>query len=346
MKIAFFVNDVETELPVYTTSRLALEAHRRGHEVWYVGATDLGVRLDGTLHGRAARVPGKTFRSTETFLASVQEVEGVELPLGDLDVFWLRNNPAEDFVERPWARTVGIEFGRVLAERGTLVLNDPMGLAQASNKMYLQFFPELVRPPTVITRHLGRVREFMDDRKGDFILKPLQGSGGERVFIVRADDRANLNQIFEAVAESGYVIAQEFIPAAAEGDVRLFLMNGIPLRVKGKVAAFRRVHTGDDLRNNMSAGGRAEKAKVTDSMLSLAEAIRPRLIEDGMFLVGVDVAGDKILEINVFSPGGLGSCCQLQEVDFTGAVLDAVEAKIEVAQAYETTIPNRRLVTL
>jgi glutathione synthase len=346
VNIAFLVNGVGTELPAYTTSRLALEAHRRGHAVRYVGAEDLGVRPDGALFGWAARVPDRGYRTTETFLAGVREAEREELPLEELDVFWLRNDPAADFVERPWARAVGIDFGNVLAGRGTMVLNDPIGLAKAANKMYLQRFPESVRPRTLITRELEMVRVFLEEEGGDIILKPLQGSGGDRVFVVRADDGANLNQIFEAVARSGYVIAQELIPAAMEGDVRLFLMNGRPLEVDGKVAAFKRVHTGDDLRNNMSVGGRAEKARVTPAMLDLGEIVRPGLIEDGMFLVGLDIAGEKILEINVFSPGGLGSCSQLEGVDFGGAVIDAVEAKVEIVRAYDRVIPNARLGTL
>jgi glutathione synthase len=346
VNLAFVVNEVDTELAVYTTSRLALEAHRRGHGVWYLGLGDLGLRPDGALYGHAARVPDRAYRTTETFLAGVQEAEREALLLEELDVFWLRNDPAVDFVDRPWARTVGIDFGNVLADLGTLVLNDPTGLARAANKMYLQRFPESVRIRTLITRELESVRAFQDEEGGDIVLKPLQGSGGDRVFVVRADDGANLNQIFEAVAGSGYVIAQEFIPAAAEGDVRLFLINGCPLEVGGKIAAFRRVHSGDDLRNNMSVGGRAEKVKVTDAMLALGEMVRPGLIEDGMFLVGLDIAGGKILEINVFSPGGLGSCSHLEKVDFASAVIDAVEAKVEIVAAYGRVIPNSRLATL
>lgn len=346
MKIVFFVNRVDTERPVYTTSHLALEAHRRDHDVWYVDAGNLGIGPDGALRGFVSPVPGRAFRTTETFLAGIREAEREALPLHEVDVFWLRNDPAEDAVERPWARTVGIDFGQVLAGRGTMVVNDPMGLARAANKMYLQFLPESVRPRTIVTRDLGRVRSFLEENRGDIVLKPLQGSGGDRVFVVRADDGANLNQIFEAVASSGYVVAQEFLPGAAEGDVRLFLMNGRPLEVDGKIAAFRRIHDGEDLRNNMSVGGRAEKVEVTGAMLALAEAVRPKLIEDGMFLVGLDIAGDRILEVNVFSPGGLGSCTEFEEVDFTGAVIDAVEAKLGVLAAYRRVFTNVQLGTL
>ena len=124
---------------------------------------------------------------------------------------------------------------------------------------------------------------------------------------MRNDEEHNLEEIFEAVSRDGYVIAQEYLPAAAEGDTRLFLMNGMPLRHKGKYAAFRRVRTGDDIRSNIHAGGRLRRAELDDTMFQLAEMVRPRLVEDGMFLVGLDIVGDKLMEINVFSPGGLGS---------------------------------------
>lgn len=89
--------------------------------------------------------------------------------------------------------------------------------------------------------------------------------------------------------------------------MRLFVMNGMPLEVNGKVAAFRRVNTGDDIRSNMHVGGSPEKARVTDEMLEVVSLVRPKLINDGMFLVGLDIVGDKLMEANVFSPGGLGS---------------------------------------
>src|SRR5690606_31609580 len=134
------------------------------------------------------------------------------------------------------------------------------------------------------------------------VLKPLQGSGGASVFLVRPDDIPNINQMIDAVSRDGYVIAQEYLPAATEGDMRLFMMNGRPLRVKGKYAAFRRIRSGGDMRSNGHAGGKLAEAEVTDTALRMAEIVRPKLVQDGMFLVGLDVVGDKLMEINVFSP--------------------------------------------
>ena len=102
-------------------------------------------------------------------------------------------------------------------------------------------------------------------------------------------------------------LPRNICPAAHEGDTRLFMMNGAPLRYKGKYAAFRRLRSGDDMRSNIHAGGKLRQAEITNQHLQLAEIVRPKLVQDGMFLVGLDIVGDKLMEINVFSPGGLGS---------------------------------------
>ena len=172
------------------------------------------------------------------------------------------------------------------------------------------------------------------------MLKPLQGSGGASVFLVRPDDVPNINQMIDAVSRDGFVIAQEYLPAAEKGDTRLFMMNGRPLRVKGKYAAFRRVRSGDDMRSNIHAGGKLAEAVVTDEALRLAEIVRPKLVQDGMFLVGLDVVGDKLMEINVFSPGGLGSAQKLTKVNFAKHVIAALQRKVEYMEYYGRNFGN------
>ena len=219
----------------------------------------------------------------------------------------LRNDPSTDATERPWAQSAGILFGQLVASRGVMVLNDPENLAHALNKTYFQHFPEEVRPKTCISRNVDEIKQFIDEQHDKVVIKPLQGSGGKNVFLVGEDERANLNQMIDAVIRDGYCVAQEYLPAAAEGDVRLFVMNGRPLKHDGKYAAFRRVNKTGDARSNMHSGGESEPVEVTDKMLRLVEIVRPKLVSDGMFLVGLDIVEDKLIEINVFSPGGLGS---------------------------------------
>lgn len=347
MKFAFFVNDIETEDHRYTTTLLAHTAQTRGNDVYYITTDDFIYRPDGRIEVKG-RSTGGAGKSPEEYLEHLQsEAVNVEsLDVADLDVLMLRSDPAVDAREQPWAQTVGIIFGREAARRGVLVLNDPSGLAKASNKFYFQRFPEEVRPKTLICRDQEEIKSFIEQQRGKVILKPLQGSGGQSVFLVRKDEDANVNQMIDAVSRDGYVIAQEFLPAAERGDLRLFLINGQPLKVDGHYAALRREHSDDDLRSNLTAGGKIGTAEVDETALRVAAIVAPRLIADGMFFVGLDIAGDKLLEINVFSPGGINACQQTEKVDFVQAILDAIEHKIEVAKHAPGVFDNRRLAVL
>jgi len=347
MKIAMFVNDLAGEHPKYTTTWLAREASLRGHEVWYIEVEGFAYDPDDMVRARARRVPGSEYGSAEEYKAALMADDAIEewVDVGALDVLMLRNDPSITAGEHPWTQDVGVIFGQVAERRGVLVLNHPTGLARARNKLYFQFFPAEVRPKTLITRKTERIREFIDSLDGKAVLKPVQGSGGHSVFLVNGEV-ANVNQMIEAVARDGYVIAQEYLPAAAGGDIRLFLMNGVPLQRDGHYAAMRRVSGKGDMRSNMHVGGKAVKAKIGEVELRLADLVRPKLIQDGMFLVGLDIAGDKIMEINVFSPGGLHSIEHLEKVTFCDLVIDAVERKVHYGGLYRPGIGNRELAVL
>jgi glutathione synthase len=346
MRIAFLINSFDTERAVYTTTRLALAAHNAGHDVRYVSVEDFMCAPDDSLRVRT-RAPGGTYKTIKTLWAGVHD-DGVEedLPVEDLDVLLLRNDPADDATLRPWAQSAGIVFGQMAARRGVIVLNDPEGLAQAVNKVYFQRFPSAVRPKTLVTRHADDVKRFIDDHGGDVVLKPFQGSGGEGVFVVRQDDHANLNQIIDAVCQNGYMVAQEFLEAAAGADTRMFLVNGRPLQRDGVYAAFRREGAEGDLRSNMSAGGSATEATVGERELEIAERVRPQLVQDGMFMVGLDIAGGILLEVNVFSPGGLGSIERTTGVDFAPDVIEAIARKVDATQNTQQRFSNATLATL
>ncbi len=135
------------------------------------------------------------------------------------------------------------------------------------------------------------------------------------------------------------------MPEASAGDVRFFLMNGLPLQRDGKYAAFRRAPAEGEIRSNIHAGGSAVAIEVTDTMLTIAETVRPKLIQDGMFLVGLDIVGDKLLEINVFTPGGLNNLSQMYSVDFALSVIEALERKVGIKKGYGDTLSNRELAT-
>jgi glutathione synthase len=348
MKIGFVVNDVKTEEPGYTTTRIAMAAVNLGHRSYTFGVGDFLCAPDGAIHARARSTNGKTYKSLEKFLKQLQSDESKRevICLDELDVLLLRNDPSTDATERPWAASSGILFGQLVASRGVMVLNDPEHLAHALNKTYFQHFPEEVRPRTCISRNVEEIKRFIEAQHGKVVIKPLQGSGGKNVFLVGAEERANLNQMIDAVTRDGYCVVQEYLPAAVEGDVRLFVMNGRPLVHEGKFAAFRRVNKSGDARSNMHSGGESQPAEVTDKMLRMVEIVRPKLVSDGMFLVGLDIVEDKLIEINVFSPGGLGSSSQFAGIDFAQIVINDLERKVQYRKYYDGRMTNVQLATL
>ena len=335
MRLAFVINDLATELTDYTTTHLALAAHRRGHEVWYVEVGRFALAPDGQVHADAHLLASQRFASASDLMASLRSVDRacLDLTVDKLDALFLRNDPAADALSRPWAQLAGVNFGRLAEQAGVVVVNSPDGLYHAVNKLYLQLFPAEIRPRCLISRNPDAVRQFMDEIGGNLVIKPLRGSGGHNVFLVRRDDPYNFNQMFETVSREGYVIAQEFIPEAADGDTRLFLLEGELLEVNGAVAAIRRVPAKGDLRSNMAAGGHGELPDITGTIRRIAEVARPQLKADGMFLVGLDLIDGKMVEVNVFTPGGLWTAGRLAGVDFMIPVIEALERRVVAQRA-------------
>jgi len=348
MLIAFFVNDMAKEFPNYTTTVLAHEAVLRGHRVCYVTPGDFVMLPDDSMQIHARMAPTKKAKSHTEFFKGIQAVgaETEQVAMSDVDVLWLRSDPSLDAQTAPWAAEAGILFGREAVKRGVLVLNDPNSLSLAVNKMYFQSFPEAARAETLITKHAADIKQFAKEHGGECILKPLQGSGGSGVFKLEADDASNLNQMIEAITRDGYVIAQAYVPAAAKGDIRLFMMNGKPLRIGKKYAALRRVNAKDDIRSNIHAGGKAVAVEIGETELRVAELIRPKLMADGMFLVGIDIVGDKILEVNVFSPGNLQSCNKILGVNFATPIIASIERKLEISEEFASGFDNKALAVM
>lgn len=348
MLIGFFVNDIERELEDYTTTTLAHQAASRGHRVCYITPSDFVLSSDDSMwvHGRF--LPKRKYRDSGDFFKTLNDEKAVKLKrveVTEFDTLMLRNDPSID-AKTPWAMEAGTLFGREAVRRGVIVLNDPDSLGKATNKLYFQSFPVEARAETLITRHAPDIKAFAKEHRGNIILKPLQGSGGTGVFKLDPENSANLNQMIEAIGRDGYIIAQAYVEAAKKGDIRLFIMNGRPLEVDGKFAALRRVAAKDDIRSNIHAGAKAEAVEIGKTELAVAEMIRPKLTTDGMFLVGADIVGDKILELNVFSPGNLERCSALAGVDFSVPVLEAIEAKLAIRAQYGGTFDNRQLAIL
>jgi glutathione synthase len=327
MKVAFFVNDVATEESEYTTTRLAMAASKLGHEVWYAGLGDVDYEPDEKLRARGHRAVYEDGDELETFLTRAQDDDREGgIVLDEFDAVWLRNDSIEDLHDRPWAMSVGVVFGQMLSVRGVTVVNDPVGLSRAASKLYLQEFPANIRPRCIVSRHSDEIKDFIA-RTGPTVVKPLYGAKGRNVFMIEDEDDPNLQQMIDAVLEDGYLTAQEFVPGAEDGDLRLFLLDGEPLRFDGSYAAFRRVPRGTDLRANISTGGRPVEASVGETEFEIARAMKDRLMQDGMFFVGIDIIGDKVVEIDAESPGGLQSVEHFTGLDFALPICQALERR-------------------
>ena len=326
----------------------AVEAVNRGHKVYFISVSDLSYDQEENVGARAAYVNGKKYGAAKEYFEALQEIpkeKYTKICVSDLDVLMLRNDPSLEAVDRAWAKSIVLDFGMLATKHGVIVLNSPGGLSKSSNKLYLQHFPEQIRPKTIITRDGDELREFFDEQK-KVVLKPLSGSEGRNVFLVHGKEATNMDQMFEAVSRDGYVIAQKYLSDVEKGDTRIFLMNGKPLMKNGKYAAFKRVKKGKDIRNNISVGGNPRKATITKDMKRIMDVVRPRLVQDGMFLVGLDIVGNKLIEINVFCPGGFENVQKVTGINFSGVVVDALERKVEYRDYYEGKFDNNEMATL
>ena len=296
MKLGIVLNDIMTETLPSTSINIVVTALKMGHEIFITDVGHFAYDEDDTIHAGAIRLWQKEFKDARACLDYMvsKTTQTERITVEDLDILMLRNDPAAD-LDKPWAQHAALMFGQLAVKHDVIVLNDPTGLAQALNKLYFQQFPKIIRLDTLITRTYEDIRKFYDKNDKKIIIKPLLGSGGRNVFLVQPEDEANIKQMCEAVMRDGYVIAQEFFPPAAKGDIRLFMVNGKPFDVDGKYASVKRVSGGHDIRNNIHAGGHAEQAEITDEILELTEVVRPKLIQDGIFFAGLDILDNKLL---------------------------------------------------
>lgn len=327
MRITFLINDYESFVATQTTAMLVAAAVRLGHITQVVDVMSIGLSKDNEIVGqvRVAKSVGES--TVADVVAQIQQADTVSHRLDQDDVFMLRTNPARD-QERSWAYHTALTFARLLRERGVLVLNDPDGLAKASDKLYLSYVPELYRPRTLVTRDPQSIHQFLEEEQTTCVLKPLQGTRGKDVFFVSPHDTKNLNQIIDVLSRDGFIMAQEFLPDATKGDVRVVVMDGEILRSpKGQAAAIARVPKAGELRSNLHTGGRAENPTLTETMTRTVAVLGPRFRKDGIFLAGLDFIGGKLIEINVFSTGGFRDAERFTGYSFSEAVLQAIEAK-------------------
>ena len=308
------VMDPISEINIKKDSSFAMlmAAQDRGYQLFYMEMADLAM-VNGV--AMANMRPLTVINDASKWF---ELGEAVDTPMSDLDVILMRKDPPFD-TEFIYA-TYMLERAE---EQGVLIVNKPQSLRDANEKLFTAWFSEFT-PETIVTRDAKRIRAF-HQAKGDIILKPLDGMGGTSIFRVKQDD-PNLGVIIETLTSYGqqYAMAQAFIPEITQGDKRILVVDGEPVPY-----ALARIPMKGETRGNLAAGGSGVAQPLSDSDWAIARAIGPELKKRGLIFVGLDVIGDKLTEINVTSPTCIREIQAAFDVDITGMLMDAIEARLK-----------------
>jgi len=243
--------------------------------------------------------------------------DGAEMSLDAFDAIFMRKDPPAD------ANYLYATMMLSLADsHRTFVMNSPAGLREANEKLYALNFPSVI-PPTLVTYEIARLKVFMEEQGGEMVVKPLDGHGGEGVFVLARGDR-NINAILETATrfETRPIMAQRYIAEVRKGDKRLIVLDGEPL------GCTLRVPMAAEHRGNIHVGGTCVKAEVTARDREICRVLKPRLQRDGLYFVGLDVIGDFVTEINVTSPTGVQEIDRLDVANLEARVIDFVESRV------------------
>jgi glutathione synthase len=330
MQIIVLVNDANDIQPSQTTAMLIAAAVNQGHRVGVTGVGDLSGRSDGQPCAQVRWIE-RNAAELGALMQLITETAPTAAALAQTDVLLMRTNPARDHAHAP-AHSLAINLARQCQDLGVRVINQPDGLIRATTKLYLLELPTFTRPETLVSQSRPDILAFIQSLNSPAVLKPIQGTRGNDVFWVHNAQDSNLNQIIDVILRQGPAMVQRCIPGAEAGDTRVVVFNGKVLEIDGCVAAIQRVPKTGDFRSNLHAGGAAQPAMVTDAMREVVAAIGPKLVRDGLFLVGLDFIGAQLVEINVFSTGGLRYAEKFTGKRFAGHLIEAIAESItEVA---------------
>ena len=309
MKFAFILDPLD-KLKAYKDSSIAMmrAAARRGHEIFAIQREAL-IWEAGTVSARCHALSISDFDHA-WYIPGPEQT----LPLTAFDAVLMRQDPPFDFeyVTATWL----LERA---AQAGVRVFNDPRSVRDHSEKIAITEFPQFTAT-TLVARAAADIQAFIDEL-GDVILKPLDGMGGSQIFRVRADD-PNRNVIVETLAHEGTrtIMAQRYLPQIADGDKRVLIIGGevVPFSLA-------RIPQAGETRGNLAAGGRGVAMALTVREREIAEYLAPILWSRGLLVVGLDVIGGHLTEINVTSPTCMVEIAAQQGFDVAGLVIDKLE---------------------
>lgn len=323
MNICFLMYPWDQINPETDTS-LALihECVRRKHGVALCTPANLTIRNSVTsAFCTVINRQEKISSSQKTFYkqASIREEM---LPLAGFDVIFMRANPPLDPLMLNFLDSV---------KDDVFIVNSLQGLREANNKLYTAAFGDShsnIIPATHVSKNKRYLIQQIKASTADkMILKPLNGYGGSGVILIEKSAMSNINSLLDfyvtnSDGSSNYVILQEYIEGADQGDIRILLLNGEP------IGAMRRIPGSDDHRSNVSAGGSVAKHSLTKEEKALCKQIGPKLVNDGLYFVGIDVIGGKLVEVNVMSPGGITYINKAYKTKVQTKVIDFIESKV------------------
>ena len=323
MKIAFLMDRPEGIDPEYeTTSHIMYECNRRGHSVFFLEPHDIYVRAQ-TVVARMDPIDVPAELNLKEYWQKVIEKlssgNRIFEELTGMDALFWRKDPPLNYK--------AVEFLAPVSDK-LFMINNPVGLILGNSKLYTLNFPDLT-PEIHISRDPERLKRIIDDFGGDMIIKPLGRFGGEGVIKVSTRDQENLNslmhyyvQAYQPYPDRETIMVQEYLKDVKDkGDVRILMLDG---RILG---AMSRKATDGGFRTNIHAGGKASRHGITDREREICERIGPKLKADGLYFVGVDVIGEKLIEINCVSPGGIPRINELSGLRLEADVVDFIEEK-------------------
>jgi glutathione synthase len=300
MNICFIMYPWDTMDPENDTSlALIKECVKRDHGVATCTPANLTIRNSVTnAFCKVIKRMDKCPSSLKAFYNKV-ELRDEMLPLAGFDAIFFRANPPLDPIMLNFLDSV---------KDDVFIINSLEGMREANNKLYTAAFGDAhsnIIPNTHVSKNKNYLIKQIKESKADkMIIKPLNGFGGSGVILIEKSAMNNINSLLDFYinpgdGESNYVILQDYIEGADKGDVRILLLNGEP------VGAMRRVPGQNDHRSNVTAGGSVQKHTLTKEEKALCRQIGPKLVNDGLYFVGIDVIGGKLVEVNVMSPGGI-----------------------------------------
>mgnify|MGYP001221250736 FL=1 len=309
MKLGVVMDPIETiNFKKDSTLAMMIEAQRKGHEIIYITPDSLfinsGISYASSNKMEVRNDPSDWFTKEEETI----------IELSELDSILMRQDPP--FNSGYIYNTYVLEMA---ARQGVNIFNNPRSLRDCNEKVYATEFPQCC------TKHLVTSRkDFLTDfvlENKDTVIKPLDGMGGASIFRVKAND-PNLNVILETITDhfTEKVMIQEFIPEISEGDKRILIVDGIPMS-----ASIARVPAEGELRGNLAAGASAVAKSLSDRDLWICEEVGPSLVEKGLLLVGLDIIGDYLTEINVTSPTCFKEYKELCDIDVAEIFIESVE---------------------